>query len=387
VSRLRIAFFGSSTAIDGGSELRLLELVSHFQQFYKVTLFLPDSGPLSSLASRVGVDVVDLGFLRLRHHRGLGWFHWLSSVLRARRQFARELLNRRIEMVHFNDFIDLPFYNVPRKLGIPAVSHLRLIVANSRVRNLYRAWIRRTGTFIIPVSEAVRSKMLGGDARIPSHILYDPRPDPMLFHPGRSGKEKPLRESFGWAEDDFVVVMLSKLLENKGHLPFLSVANQLACDTSRRFRFLMIAGPSPGREDYQRRVLSAAQQLPGGSFHWMPGAPHSEIPDLLCASDCLLHLPDTEDSFPGVVLEAMACGVPVAAYEAGGIPEQLDWGKAGVLVPRGDWCRAAEEVRGLACDRVKRETLIKSALQRLDREFSRERMFEKLEEVYREQMR
>lgn len=379
----RIAFFGSSTAIDGGSELRLLEMVTHFRQNHEVVLFLPDSGPLFEIASRTGIEVVNLSFLRLRRHHGLDWAHWLARLIQARQQLARELLNRKIQMVHFNDFIDLPFYSVPKRIGIPATSHLRLIVTNPQVRRIYRYWVRRTGIFVVPVSRAVQQEMLGTDSRIPSRIIHDPRPDPDLFHPPRTDRERSFRHSLGWGEDDFVVVMLSKLLENKGHLPFLSAARELAQDSRSRFRFLMIAGPSPGREKYQEQVLWAARELPEGSFHWLAGAPHSEIPSLLRASDCFLHLPETEDSFPGVVLEAMACGIPVVAYEAGGIPEQLDLGQAGVLVERGDWNSAAQAVRNLAVNKERRESLIRAALMRLDTEYSRKRMFEEVEEVWR----
>ena len=384
---LRIAYFGSSTAIDGGSELRLLELVTHFRKHHEVSVFLPDSGPLSSLVSTNGVDVVNLAFLRLRYHHGMDWFHWITTVRKARFRFVQELTARRIEVVHFNDLIDLPFYPVPAKLGIPALTHLRLIVSNPFVRGLYCKWVSRTGTFVVPVSEAVRHQMLGARTGIPVHVIHDPRPDPILFHPNRSGQERSFRASFGWADEDFVVVMVSKLLENKGHLAFLSLAKELAQDSPLRFRFLMISGPSPGRQKYQEQVLSAAQELPPGTFHWLPGAPHSEIPALLRASDCFLHLPDTEDSFPGVVLEAMACGVPVVGYEAGGIPEQLDHGNAGVLVPRGEWKCAAGAVRELIRDREKREKLTASALHLLDTGFSRESSFSQIEEVYRKLVR
>ncbi len=382
----RIAFFGSSTAPDGGSELRLLEMVTHFRQNHSVTLFLPDAGPLSQLAADAGVEVVNLNFLRLRRHHGWNWIRWAASVLRARRQLARELLERRIQIVHFNDFIDLPFYSVPARLGIPAITHLRLIVAHPLVRKIYRNWVRWTGTMVVPVSMAVRREMLGTETKIPHRLIHDPRPDPALFHPDRSGVEKNLRDSWGWSGEDFVVVMLSKLLENKGHLPFLSAAMELAGDSDIRYRFLMIARPSPGREPYQEQVLATSQQLPRGSFQWLPGAPHTEIPVLLRASDYFLHLPETEDSFPGVVLEAMACGLPVVAYEAGGIPEQLEDGHAGVLVPRGDWKGVATAVRELAKNPERRKSLIHSARQRLDTEYSRERFFEQIEGVYLERV-
>src|SRR5262249_26099444 len=48
------------------------------------------------------------------------------------------------------------------------------------------------------------------------------------------------------------------------------------------------------------------------------------------AADVLL-MPSLADNFPFVVLEALACGVPVAAFAVGGLPEQLGHGNHGLL--------------------------------------------------------
>jgi glycosyltransferase involved in cell wall biosynthesis len=53
------------------------------------------------------------------------------------------------------------------------------------------------------------------------------------------------------------------------------------------------------------------------------------------AADIYVHAARA-DTFPNVVLEAMACGLPVVGTAVGGIPEQIDHGKTGFLVPRDD---------------------------------------------------
>lgn len=53
------------------------------------------------------------------------------------------------------------------------------------------------------------------------------------------------------------------------------------------------------------------------------------------AADVYLHAARA-DTFPNVVLEALACGLPVVATAVGGIPEQLREGRTGFLTPPGD---------------------------------------------------
>jgi glycosyltransferase involved in cell wall biosynthesis len=72
--------------------------------------------------------------------------------------------------------------------------------------------------------------------------------------------------------------------------------------------------------------------------------------DLLC-------LPTHGDAVPWVVLEAMACATPVVATGLGAIPELLDGGGAGVIVPVGDVAALRAAVTGLLDDPGRRAEL------------------------------
>ena len=65
---------------------------------------------------------------------------------------------------------------------------------------------------------------------------------------------------------------------------------------------------------------------------------------LFAAGDVFV-APFAEDNLPNVVLEALACGTPVAAFAAGGIPDAVEHKQNGFLAPVGN---AADLGRGLA---------------------------------------
>jgi glycosyltransferase involved in cell wall biosynthesis len=75
----------------------------------------------------------------------------------------------------------------------------------------------------------------------------------------------------------------------------------------------------------------------------------ADLPSRIAETDVLVHASFSE-GLGGVILDAMAAGVPVVATLAGGIPEAVRDGEEGLLVPAGDARSVAEAVRRRAAD-------------------------------------
>lgn len=93
------------------------------------------------------------------------------------------------------------------------------------------------------------------------------------------------------------------------------------------------------------------------------------------AADIYIHAAKA-DTFPNVVLEALACGLPVVATAVGGIPEQIDHERTGFLVPPGDAAGMAEAIQGIFEHDALRHAMSQQAVEMAQRRFEKERMVE-----------
>lgn len=93
-------------------------------------------------------------------------------------------------------------------------------------------------------------------------------------------------------------------------------------------------------------------------------------------------LPSLEEGLPVAPLEAMAAGLPVVATDVGGIPELVENGRTGWLVPPGDSQALAERLRQLLGDREKRLSMGAAGFARARRQFAVERMVKEIADIY-----
>jgi glycosyltransferase involved in cell wall biosynthesis len=116
--------------------------------------------------------------------------------------------------------------------------------------------------------------------------------------------------------------------------------------------------------------------------------PSEEMPTQFAQMDCLVlpsrTRPNWKEQFGRVLIEAMACGVPVIGADSGEIPNVI--GAAGWLFPEGNAAALAERLRELWQQPEARLLLSSLGRQRVQALYTQRRVAEDTVKMYRELM-
>lgn len=192
----------------------------------------------------------------------------------------------------------------------------------TRLLTHYLRWFhRRTAITLVPSA----SQRLALERRGFENLgLMARGVDACLFNPAR--RSQALREQWGLAADDIAVVHVGRLAAEKNLALLRPALDTLqARYPQRRLRLIMV-GDGPQR-------ASLEQQLPDALFC---GAQRGEQLAEHYASGDLFLFPSLTETFGNVVLEAMASGLAVVAYDEAAAAQHIRHGHSGALAMPGD---------------------------------------------------
>lgn len=235
-------------------------------------------------------------------------------------------------------------------------SHVNL--SRSYLRNELRQLARQLNGIIV-VSSAMAKRIdsrLGASLRSKVHVLPN-GVDTNLFRPTPTADDD--------RSDGIRVLYAGRVIPEKGIHHLVAAVASASRHSSRTIELSVVGsptfGPSASLSNYERQLRDEASKA-GIAVRWRPFGPREGMPNLFSEADIVVIPSIYPDPYPLVVLEAMACGVPVVSSRAGGLPEA--GGDVAVYVDPTDTAAFAQTIIDLANDDDRRRQLGHNGRQR-----------------------
>jgi glycosyltransferase involved in cell wall biosynthesis len=365
VNRPRIAVISFSPLAVGGIETHLLQLFHGLGKEFEFRVLGTLAEPFLSIAGGLGVKCMALppaakfdgpSFLRLR----------------------KEFLSQEIQLVHTHDTRGgLLGRMAARAAGLPAVHTVHtpsfFLPANPLVIHAYRMverWLNRYATRrTIFVSKTIRQKYLDGRLVPPEKAALVP-----------NGLEA---DWFGPAlhilrpEQEIRFLFVGRMAREKG-IENLAAAFGAVAGRIPGAR-LQAAGEGPKHGELIRAAETGGW---GKQLDLLGLQMRGQIRETMHAADVFV-LPSDFESFSYTLLEAMACGLPCIATDAGGNRDLVEPDVTGLLVPRRDPQSLADAMLQLAGNPEMRISMGRAGALRA-REYTLQRMIDGTRAVYSE---
>lgn len=348
----------------GGREIRVYHLAKNSSQKHEVTVFVPQ-GRASYPKKYKNFAIRPISTI-LRSPRLLNFG---GSIL-----FARKV-SKVLKEGEF-DVVDILFYSFPFEKKSRVIA--TVMAAYPMWRNVigYRkvyvmpsaatqAWLNlvkiRFADRIICVSDSSRKEVLSlYGAPLEKATTIKNGVDAALFNPRVKTN---IREKFGIGNDVYLVLYAGRLVGEKGVQDLIKAVRVLVSDYNIR---LMVVGEGSFKERLRRMAR--------GETLFIDPQPYEIMPKFYRAAD-LFVLPSYWEVQPLACIEAMATATPVVATNVGGIPEVVEHGKTGILVPPGDLKALRKAILKFYKDPEFRKKIVENGLK-----FARERTWNKVVE-------
>ncbi|MGY4909858.1 glycosyltransferase family 4 protein [Micromonospora aurantiaca (nom. illeg.)] len=370
------------TTTPEGGDWFYYQVVGLARRGHDVTAVLPGEGTLTERVRTAGVrtEIVPLS----------GWRpQQMPRVAAAELKLIRLIHGLRPDVVHTHLLkaavaCRLATLTDRRALHVnqlPGAAHLR----NRLLRRLDLATLRRADMVIGSCSDfAERYRRFGARAVATSHYGFDVhRYDPAT-------PAGPFRSEFGLDPATPVVGMVAHMYPSKlkafreigikGHEVLIDAVPRLLSRVPEAHVFI-VGDEFVGDGSYRRALEERAQRLGVTNRTHFTGH-RTDIPHVMAALDVLV-TPSLDDSASGASVQALLMETPVVASDVGGLPDTVQHGETGLLVPPVDPAALADAAADLLLDPQRRWAMGRLGRIRCLERYDAERTVADVERLYR----
>lgn len=329
-----------------------------------------DGNPMADDLHAMGIPV-DL--IPVRYLRDISAIPRLAKYLR---RVSADLVHTQLE---FSDVLG----NFSAKLlGLPSVSTIHTMPsqdmdAKSKMhQNLEMFSLRYFCDTVISVSEEARQFHLKISNALPHKIqtIYNGIDLSNFMAINRNTEFVAVRNEFSIPNDAKVLMTVAVLRELKGIQFMIRALPEIL--SKQPDAYYLIVGSGAHRDALEQEVkkLDVTNRV-------IFSGKRSDIPRLLAATDIFV-LPTLTEALPTVLAEAMAAHLPMVACAVGGIPEMIENGKNGILIPPADPQALANACIQLLTDPERCKSMGDAGWEVVNKKFNIKTQVEKLEKLY-----
>lgn len=337
---LRILYVNHLSAMSG-AEKSLLCLLEDLDRRQIEPFLAAPEGPLTERARDLNIECFDIPPLRPRRTRNPFRLLALASEGYRISTQLREIVGRKgIDLVHANSLVSAVI-TTGRPVGVPVIWHARDLRAP---RTTVRQVVSRVQG-VVAISQAVADWTAEVGTAAPTRVVYNAL-GPDDRHIARPRAK--VREQWEMAPHTPLLGCAGQLVPWKRQDLFLRVGAEVIAQLPETR--LVIIGSDLFNEhaDYVQSLQTLALEL-GIAEHVLWLGQCEDMPSCLAALDLLVHTAEREP-LGRVIMEAMAVGVPAAAFAEAGPAELITDGESGLLVPECDVSAMAQAAANVLTD-------------------------------------
>lgn len=381
----RTVLYLDHTAQMGGGEVALLGMVTALDPSrYVPVVVLASDGPLAGKLQSAGVEVHVLPLSSSvvdTRKEAVG----LKSVLRLGQigqvaayaaRVARLARTRGADLIHTNS-LKSDFYGglAGRLARIPTLWHVRDRIEGGYLPRPAAAAFRALAR-AVPQGVVANSQSTLACLRAPHSsrfaVVHDGCDPDMYAAPTLVARTDP--------PDEPVIALLGRIAPWKGQHIFVDAAASVLTRFPRA-RFWIVGAPLFGEHDYEASVRAQVEKLGVGERVEFLGF-RDDVVAVLAQTDIVVHASTHGEPFGQVVIEGMAAGKPVVATDGGALPEIVDDGRTGLLVPMGDAPAMAAAICRLLEDPARAREIGEAGRRRVRECFTISETARKMQAVY-----
>lgn len=363
---IKILYVHGITEI-GGAETDLLAILQDLHRdHFSPSVACPPTGALVERMRDIGIPVIPFSFPAWRKLKDL----WRLPF--AVRSLAAVLHKEKFDLVHSNDYWWTPMVWLASRIsGIPCLVHVRQEIEPRRVKQY---WLTKPARLLAICRDIRQAAIHGGVDPHRVQVVYSGLNLSSIGHLP-SGR---IRARYGLSPGQPVIGAVANLFPRKGYESLLKALAEIRVVIPDIHCIIV----GEGDEAYGQSLIALAKELELTAAVTFAGFQREVLAHM---ADCdVMVLPSLLEGFGMVLLEAMAMAKPVVASRVGGIPEAVEDGVTGVLVPPGNSGELAGALLRLLKDPALRDTMGKAGRKRVETMFSLERTIEELESTYRQ---